>query len=168
MFALLQSVFNAFITLITAFSLILIGFVVAKLVQLFLAFSIKGVEIDYLLKKLGFKTLLQQSIPNLAEFAIVIFFFILSFNTLGITKIVFTFFILAIILFSVVYSFFYLTYFSKNLSLSPKLELGKEIQVDNVKGKVINLGINEIIIQSGENKFVIPNSYTTSNKLTIL
>lgn len=161
MFALLQSIFNAFITLITAFSLILIGFVVAKLVQLFLAFSIKGVEIDYLLKKLGFKTLLQQSIPNLAEFAIVVFFFILAFNKLGITKLVFTFFILAIILFSVVYSFFYLTYFSKNLSLSPKLELGKEIQVDNVKGKVINLGINEIIIQSGENKFVIPNSYFT-------
>lgn len=159
MFALLQFAFNALIKVITALSLVLIGFIIAKLAQLFLAFSIKGVEIDLFLKRLGFKTLLQQSIPKLVEFAVVLLFFILAFNTLGITKLIFAVFILVFMLFLVVYSFYYLSYFSKNLSLSPRFQVGEEIKTGNIRGKVVTVGINEVILQSGENKFVIPNSY---------
>lgn len=159
MFAFLQPIFVFFLNIVAAFSFLLIGFILGKLVELSLNFFIKNMEIEHLFQKIGFKLLIQKTIPKLFYFLTVFIFFIFALNKLGIAKIFFFIFIALLIILTLAYVISYVNYFLVNFSFSNAVQSGKEIKLFGIKGKVIKVTSSEIIVeQKNKDKFVIPKS----------
>ena len=105
MLAVLQSTINLLTTVIISISVIFIGFIIGKLVKLALSFFIKGIEIEHLFQKLGLKTLILHSLPSLDQYCVIFVFFVISFNMLGITKIILVLLVITLVILFFFYSF---------------------------------------------------------------
>jgi small-conductance mechanosensitive channel len=166
---------NPFISkLIVAVLILLIGLIIGKLIGTLAKRALNEVRLDKYLRSAGLRLPLEKSLGNLASYIIYIIAIILCLDKLGLTTAILTI-IVAIILIVIAISFLLAVKdFFPNFLAGMRIRIrklfseGDEIQIREVKGKIISLGLLETKIRTQyKEEVIIPNSVFNKRQVIV-
>jgi small conductance mechanosensitive channel len=154
--------------------ILLIGLIIGKLVGTLIRRALNEVMLDKHLRSVGFKFSLEKALGNLVSYIIYIVAVIMCLDRLGLTTAILTI-IVAIILFVIAVSFLLAVKdFFPNLVAGMRIRIrklfkeGDEIQIKEVKGRIISLGLLETRIHtSSDEEVIIPNSVFNKRQVIV-
>jgi len=154
--------------------ILLIGLIIGKIAGTLIRRLLNEVQLDKYVRITGFRFSVEKFIGNTVSYVIYLIAIIMSLNQLGLTKAILT--ILVAIIFFVIAASFLLAVkdFFPNLFAGMSIKFrrlfseGDEIQIKEVKGKVLSIGFLETRMKTHFNEeIIIPNSLFNKRQVIV-
>ncbi len=151
------------INITNALIILLIGFTIGKLLGIAIFKLLNGVEFDKGLNKISnskfhaSKTI--SSTISLLIYIATVIFALITLNILGITFLIISYFILILVLGTVLLGIiFSIPNIVTGTKIRKKLKIGNRVELNGVRGEIIKIGILNTKIKGEKNElFVVPN-----------
>jgi small-conductance mechanosensitive channel len=154
--------------------ILLIGLIIGKIAGTLIRRLLNEVRLDKHMRTTGFRFSLEKFIGNAVSYAIYVIAIIMSLNQLGLTKAILTiimaiiFFVIAVSFLLAVKDFFPNLFSGMRIKFSGLFSEGDEIQIKEVKGKVLGIGFLETRLKTSFNEeIIIPNSLFNKRQVII-
>ncbi len=168
----LNSFFN---NLIIAAIIFVVGLVVGRLAGSFIKRILKELEINKIIKKsTNVNVHIEENLGDAVSYIIYFFAAIMALTQLGLTTTVLTMIAAAVLIIIVLAFILGIKDFIPNLIAgfiiyrNQSFKVGDEIEVSDVKGKVVSIKLIETELKSGSDNIFIPNSTIIKSKLKII
>lgn len=158
----LLSVINDFlIALIILLSGIIIGKIVGKIVYV----ALNKIQLDDLANFAGINLSLEKTFSNFISYVIDFIFIVLAISQLGITTTIINYIVIVLLIIIGISILFVIKYALTNfssfyvISKNKMFEIGDEIEIKNIKGKIEKITLTETIVKTENEDIVyIPNN----------
>lgn len=159
--------------LIVAVVIVLVGFILGKIVQKISYRVFHGFEIDEVVKKGGIKFSIEEILSNILMAIVYVIFFIIALERMGVTSIVLnvvSVFAIVIILVSFLLALkdYLPNAFAGFVIMQKEMyKKGNVIEVNDVKGKVMQISMAETKLETNGDIIFLPNFTILKNKVKV-